>query len=64
MSIDLGWISTVAKFFRANARKYNRGNVWKATRKRESWARQLSEVQLLRFNTRDLPYIGLLHSRF
>ena len=29
-----GEISTDAKFFRANARKLNRGNVWKAFRKR------------------------------
>ena len=40
----LGLISTVAYFFRANARKiyerqWNKGNVWKATRKRESRAR-------------------------
>ena len=37
--------------FRAYARKWKRGNVWKATRKRERWARFNCYV------TRDFPYI-------
>ena len=45
-SVDTAWelISTVAQFFLANAlkiyaRKWRRINIWKATRKLESWAR-------------------------
>ena len=52
-----GLTSTVAKVFRANARKiyvlkWNRDSVWKATRKRKSWAGFLTFT-----NTHDLPYI-------